>query len=149
MNNLNNTSFYILHKLINFIQRNGFKTKIFSKLLIVFKYLTIKYSMALNILFYYIFIKWRPILELRTIKTKTRNYIIGVPVRSNRMYYILFKFYFKQLKLKQNKNFSKVLLNICTNILNNPNKLILNNHIIFNQVYKNRAYLHFRRFLNL
>ena len=57
MNNLNNTSFYILHKLINFIQRNGFKTKIFSKLLIVFKYLTIKYSMALNILFYYIFIK--------------------------------------------------------------------------------------------
>ena len=149
MNFVNNTSFYILYKLINFVQINGNKTKIFNKILIIFNYLAIKYNMTLNVLFYFIFIKWRPILELRTIKTKTRNYILGVPVKYNRMYYIIFKFYFKQLKMKHNKNFTNLFLTICMNILKNPNKLILNNHIIFNQVYKNRAYLHFRRFINL
>ena len=52
---MNTNSFYILYKLINFLQKNGKKTKIYLAILFVFKLLSLKYLKTVPIIVYYLF----------------------------------------------------------------------------------------------
>ena len=101
---MNLKSFYILHLLINFLLKSGKKNKLI-KLIFINLFNIIKlYNLPLNYIMLLIFYIWRPILEIRTVSTKTQKYTIGVPVKQNRMFYILFKTHFIDLKKKKKLN---------------------------------------------
>lgn len=145
---MNSKSYFVIIKLINFLQKHGKKTKIYLIILNILKFLSIKYSKTIYKLIYHLFIKWRPLIELRHIKTKTKKYIIGVPIKSHRLYYILFKLYFLMVRKIKNSIFHDKILIICIEILEKKNKILNLNNQIFKEAHKNRAYLHFRRFIN-
>ena len=145
---MNLKSFYILHLLINFLLKSGKKNKLI-KLIFINLFNIIKlYNLPLNYIMLLIFYIWRPILEIRTVSTKTQKYTIGVPVKQNRMFYILFKTHFIDLKKKKKIKFNNSLHLILINLFKNKYTLLLPNINSFNEAYNNRAFLHFRKYIN-
>ena len=101
--NKNLKSFYIFHLLINFLLKSGKKNKLTKLMFFNFFKIVKLYQIPLNYILLLIFYIWRPVLEIRTISTKTQNYTIGVPIKEHRMFYILFKTHFLSLKKKKKK----------------------------------------------
>ena len=145
---MNFKSFYILYLLINFLLKNGKKVKLTKLIFINLFYLIKKYNLTINYMFLIFFYIWRPVLELRNITTKTQKYTIGVPIKDYRLFYILFKTHFLKLKKKKKTRFNQDFINIFNNLFSNKYNLLLPNIVSFDEAYKNRAFLHFRKYIN-
>lgn len=145
---LNLKSFYILYLLTNFLLKSGKKIKLLKLIFKSLYFLIKKYNLTLNYIFLLFFYIWRPIIELRTVSTKTQKFIIGIPIKSYRMFYYLFKTHFLQLKKKKKIKFNQQFENIFINLFKNKYALLLPNILSFNEAYKNRAFLHFRKYIN-
>lgn len=145
---INFKSFYILYLLINFLLKNGKKVKLTKLIFKNLYFLTKKYNLTINYIFLIFFYIWRPLLELRTVSTKTQKYTIGVPIKDYRLFYILFKTHFIQLKKKKKTIFNQQFINIFITLFNNKHNLLLPNILAFDEAYKNRAFLHFRKYIN-
>jgi ribosomal protein S7 len=132
-------------KFLGFLIKNGKKSKAKKILDSIFKNLF--YPSVINKkIFKKIFLKLNIFIEVKTVKIKRKTYIVPIPIRFNRRFYIVTKWLISTAsKNKSKMSFSKKLSQEIKHVIRNKSSKVLKlRQSILSKAYFNRANAHFR-----
>jgi ribosomal protein S7 len=132
-------------KFLGFLIKNGKKSK--AKKILDNTFKNLFYPSVINKkIFKKLFLKLNIFIEVKTVKIKRKTYVVPIPIRFNRRFYIVTKWLISTAsKNKSKMSFSKKLSQEIKQVIRSKSSKVLKlRQSILSKAYFNRANAHFR-----